>query len=421
MRNTLRKTLLSLAAAISLAASGQVSPDADSAYVSAIRNEKGSIKLFDGTSLIKGISLPSASEVTIVSEPADGYKLSQIVLHHGKGGYSVVGANDFNLNLYTIPASEVYDSLIIEPTFSEIGYGEETDSEKWELKWHDEFNQPDDALPLSRNWTCPNKAKSAWNRFISNSPEVAHIRGGALRTLCIANNNIDPEGGEMISGAMQSKGKYAFKYGRVECRLKTKKHKGNFPAFWLMPQDNTGGWPTCGEIDIFETIDAQDRSWHTVHSNWTYNLKKTSNPTSSKNVSVSVEDWHIYSLEWTDSELRWFVDGKQVFKYSKKTDDAQALEQGQWPFDKKFYIILNQSVGNGSWASNYDKDFEYETLFDWVRVYQKVGTTTGVNNHFRTESLSPAEAPVAFDLQGRRVARPERGFYIVNGKKRMLK
>ena len=136
---------------------------------------------------------------------------------------------------------------------------------------------------------------------------------------------------------------------------------------------------------------------------------------------MSVEDWHIYSLEWTDSELRWFVDGKQVFKYSKKTDDAQALEQGQWPFDKKFYIILNQSVGNGSWASNYDKDFEYETLFDWVRVYQKVGTTTGVSNHFRSESLSPAEAPVAFDLQGHRVARPERGFYIVNGKKRMLK
>ena len=75
----------------------------------------------------------------------------------------------------------------------------------------------------------------------------------------------------------------------------------------------------------------------------------------------------------------WYVDGKQVGSYAKSTD-ADALSKGQWPFDKAFFIILNQSVGNGSWAANADVSHTYETLFDWVRVYQIGSPEVGIDD-----------------------------------------
>ena len=68
----------------------------------------------------------------------------------------------------------------------------------------------------------------------------------------------------------------------------------------------------------------------------------------------------------------WYVDGKEVGRYAKSTNQSQ-LNQGQWPFDKHFHLILNQSVGNNAWAADADVTHTYETRFDWVRVYQKNG------------------------------------------------
>ena len=68
----------------------------------------------------------------------------------------------------------------------------------------------------------------------------------------------------------------------------------------------------------------------------------------------------------------WYVDGKEVGRYAKSTNQSQ-LNQGQWPFDKHFHLILNQSVGNNAWAADADVTHTYETRFDWVRVYQKPG------------------------------------------------
>ena len=78
--------------------------------------------------------------------------------------------------------------------------------------------------------------------------------------------------------------------------------------------------------------------------------------------------------------LTWYVDGQKVFSYAKLKNNANALSRGQWPFDAPFYIILNQSVGNGGYAANPDTGHTYETLFDWVRVYQKDSQITNIGN-----------------------------------------
>lgn len=64
------------------------------------------------------------------------------------------------------------------------------------------------------------------------------------------------------------------------------------------------------------------------------------------------------------------MDGTIVGSYFKLKDE-DAIKHRQWPYDRPFYIILNQCTGAGYWAKKPDIDFVYETEFDWVRVYQK--------------------------------------------------
>ena len=54
-------------------------------------------------------------------------------------------------------------------------------------------------------------------------------------------------------------------------------------------------------------------------------------------------------------------------QYKKEPDNPE-----QWPFDKSdFYLILNQSVGDGSWAKPVDTTHTYQMEIDWIRVYQR--------------------------------------------------
>ena len=252
----------------------------------------------------------------------------------------------------------------------------------------------------------------------------------------------------MITGGIKSYGLFGFTYGYVEARIFTNSWTGHFPAFWMMPEDQSAGWPDCGEIDIWETIDNQSTSYHTVHSNWTYDLGYKNNPQSSFSATVPYDRYHTFGLMWDETSLTWFVDGKQVGKYSKSTNQSH-LDQGQWPYDKHFHLILNQSVGNNSWAANADVTHTYETRFDWVRVYQKVGmqNTDGVVSGVVgvvedvTEVAAveggvqvTVDSPIVvrvYDLAGRVVAEKpvsdscffalQRGAYIVCGQKVIVK
>ena len=131
-------------------------------------------------------------------------------------------------------------------------------------------------------------------------------------------------------------------------------------------------------------------------------------------------------------------------RYNKSANVAQ-LNQGQWPFDKHFHLILNQSVGNGSWAKNADVNHVYETRFDWVRVYQAKGMkntdgTVGIASVSGGDDVAArcveggvvlsaenAAEVAVFDVAGRKVAAErvsgsvfvplEKGVYIVSGKK----
>lgn len=338
------------------------------------------------------------SALTLLPVPVtDGYSLESITVRHG---YNLDGTAidahgnpqwseysiDATTSAFTIAKDSVDGDLRVTANFTQAA------GARYYLMFSDDFNGEDGSQPSSSKWVRHGIASSVWNRFnattTAGQKETGYIKDGKFVALCKPNTYSDEYMADgttvkdMISGAINSSSSFNFKYGKVEARVKTNTLRGNFPAFWLMPNNGSPGWPWCGEIDIWEAVDASNVAYQTIHSGWANTdnggYGNSSNPRKSNSVSISQNEYHVYGLEWTEDMLKWYVDGKQVFSYAKSTSQ-DALDKYQWPFDKEFYIILNQSVGNGSWASAANTSWTYETDFDWVRVYQIPDVTVTYN------------------------------------------
>lgn len=374
----------------------------------------------------------------------DGYILDELRVRHGynlDGPQYVQGNRQWCEKRYSdevvfLPKEcingdiEIYANFVAGP-----------DAE-YHLVFSDEFNGADGSQPDSKWWSRCTREGATWNRWLSDSEEVIYMEDGNLVARAIPNPDTTTDNVPMITGGIWSRGKFGFTYGLVEGRIKSNPWTGNFPAFWMMPEDQSGGWPNDGEIDIWETIDSQERSWHTIHTNWTYNMKQTGSPQSSFNVATSLDRYHIFAMEWDENTITWFVDGKVVGTYYKSSD-SYALNNGQWPFNDNFHLILNQSVGNNSWAANADVTHTYVTLFDWVRVYQKKGMQNtavedAVEAHDNSVTILPFKGGVsvtadneqeitindvvgrrvaAFSLEGTKEIALKSGFYVICGNK----
>ncbi len=335
----------------------------------------------------------------------DGYEpIDGVTVRHGQnldGPQYVDGERQWseytlaveNKELIEIEADSVDGDILL------TSYWECTDPEAFQLIFSDEFNtegQPDDTY-----WMRTPRRNATWNRWCSDSELVVYQEDGALHCLAIPNPDTSTDDADMLTGGIKSEGKFYFQYGRAEARIKTNQWTGNFPAFWMMPANQPLGWPKDGEIDIWETIDTSTNSWHTIHTNWTYNLGNGGN--SQYKTGVDYDLWHVFTLEWDSTSISWYVDGEYVWTYNKSTSQ-NALDNGQWPFDAPFHLILNQSVGNNAWAANADTSHTYETLFDWVRVYQLPEDMTPVES-IRTDdgvSVDNNRSSVIYDLLGGR-------------------
>ena len=241
-------------------------------------------------------------------------------------------------------------------------------SDDYVLVFSDEFNLPNGSQPDPTKWVRSQRNPSIWARWISPSKKVVYIKSGHLVCRSIPNKSELADTARMLTGAVESLGKFAFRYGKVEVRMKTNLLQGNFPAVWLKSVDQSSD-SRYGEIDIVEMFGNKKQSHHTIHTHQTYTLK-TRKPTEFIR-KINVSRWHVYGMEWTPDYVLWTVDGKVVGRY-QKSNLYEDIRDGQWTFDREYYLRLNQSVGNGShlhFTPLLNK--VYETHFDWIRVYQK--------------------------------------------------
>ncbi|MBT9693197.1 glycoside hydrolase family 16 protein [Eubacterium ventriosum] len=239
-------------------------------------------------------------------------------------------------------------------------------ADNYELVWSDEFN----GNSLDTNTWNYEIGTGSWG-WGNNEQQYYTDRNIKVSngTMKITAKREDYGGMKYTSSRITTKNKKNFKYGKIEARIKMPKFKGVWPAFWMLgANQDSVGWPKCGEIDIMEAINDENLVYGTLH--W-FHDPGNNNADSGSSVAVADRtEYHVYGVEWTADKLRWYVDGK-VYRTMDVSNDSFSEVR------KEYFVIFNMSIG-GQWPG-YDID---ETAFpatmevDWVRAYKKVEETT---------------------------------------------
>jgi len=247
-----------------------------------------------------------------------------------------------------------------------------------ELVWSDEFDYV--GLPDPKKWSYqteankwtsrPENAELQW--YTAERAKNAYVSDGMLR---IQVHREEFEGSQYTSARLVTKGKGDFLYGRVEvCAKLPAACRGAWPAIWMLPSENSyGTWPNSGEIDIMENVGfAEGEVRSSIHTE-RFNHREKSHLVGRVQKKHAHSRFHVYSLEWTPTKISCFVDNHCTLTHSRKPDDAGGHDSATWPFDQKFYLVLNVAVG-GNWAGAHGIDNEKLPIsldVAYVRVYQR--------------------------------------------------
>src|SRR6185437_13652695 len=139
--------------------------------------------------------------------------------------------------------------------------------------------------------------------------------------------------------------------------------KGMWPAFWLLPADET--WPP--EIDVLEAVSDPTHIYMSTHS--------ARQPTVGVEANVTPDAFHTYAVAWDASQIIFYIDGKQIGAQKTPAD-----------FHKPMYVLANLAIG-GNWPGN-----PHHRLYPRLPVWP-------MSTH--SQLLSPAGEP-HFSLEGLR-------------------
>ena len=232
-----------------------------------------------------------------------------------------------------------------------------------ELVWSEEFDY--EGSPDSSIWTieqgdgCPNLCGWGNSEKQFYKAENIEVSDGTLKI------NIKKEsygGKSFTSGRMKSQGKYNFTYGKADIKAKLPKNAGTWPALWLLGESiSFYSWPKCGEIDIMEQRgDNKSVVLGTCHwgEDWDSRNQFSQN---SPSVDGLTNDWHIYSVNWSDTSIKIYID--DTLYYTMNIDQSH-------PFNDPFFFVLNVAVG-GTLGGDIPFNFPDDVMeIDYIRVYQ---------------------------------------------------
>lgn len=184
-----------------------------------------------------------------------------------------------------------------------------------------------------------------------------------------------------------------YRYGCLEVRAKMALNPAHC-AIWL-----NGG----AEVDILENFSSMTSFksnlhmwfsrylWDGTRDDGHLSIEGDAAYDSARNYKIDVEkygnladDFHTYSLDWTENYFRFAVDGKTYFRYDYSEKESEVDF-----FRRELYLILVCGCGSNSYGARYvpaahDKLDEngnyvpYDFQIDYVRLYQNP-STDGVN------------------------------------------
>lgn len=256
-----------------------------------------------------------------------------------------------------------------------VAGGQQSPKNSWQLVWSDEFDY--NGLPDPAKWRYDTGAHGWGNKELQNyterRKENARVENGML---IIEARRDGSEAQPYTSARLTTKGKGDWTYGRFEIRAKLPSGRGTWPAIWMLASQRSYGqgyWPDNGEIDIMEHVGYDPDVIHfSAHTKAYYHSINTHKSSKTK-VESARSGFNVYAVEWTPTEIRWYVNNQEHFKFINERLSNTAADYKQWPFDKPFHLLLNIAVG-GTWGGREGVDdsiWPQRMEVDYVRVYQE--------------------------------------------------
>ena len=292
---------------------------------------------------------------------------------------------------------------------------EENEVLRWEQIWADEFDGEE--IDESK-WN-----KLRWRPGWVNNEQQAYTDRGI--NLYLADGNLVIQGliepgyygtdytgtaynSDYTSGRMNTDDKASWTYGRFDIRAKLPKGKGSWPAIWMLGENiSTVGWPNCGEIDIMEHVGFDDGRIHASIHTEDYNHMNNTQKSGSTFIETATDSFHIYSLEWSSTYLRYLIDNESYFfVYNGSNGDV-----AKWPFDEPQYIILNLAIG-GDWGGIQGIDpsaFPMKMLVDYVRVYKMSENFNNIQVTFQVDMKNETISGTGVWLSGGNISSGQPG------------
>jgi beta-glucanase (GH16 family) len=226
--------------------------------------------------------------------------------------------------------------------------------------WAEEFDTPGAPNPAVWGYDLGN-GDSGWGNneleYYTNRAENVIVSNGTLKIMAKKENY---SGYTFTSARLLSKGKFSFKYGKIEVRAKIPAGVGTWPAIWAMGDNfSTVGWPACGEMDIMEHRGSElNKIFGTFHYPGNFGGNGKSGSTMIANATT---EFHRYALDWSPTAIKMLVD--DVVFYTLPNNSSL-------PFNQNFFVILNVAIG-GNFAGAVDPALTGATMeVDYVRVTQ---------------------------------------------------
>jgi beta-glucanase (GH16 family) len=221
------------------------------------------------------------------------------------------------------------------------------------LVWGDEFEGP--SVDLTK-WVLGSGKLGPANVLNTLAPSNVTLSGGSL----FINTERAPSDPTYpyVSGYMQSLGRYARTYGKIEFRARFPYAAGVWYALWGRP------W-----FDAFPEIDIELLNQVTVGHSQLYFVNHWGNPlpTDPQRIYALVEQidfsqFHTYTVTWKPGLVEWAIDGVRKLA---------STEQGVPT--KPVYWIINGWVGG--WAQTPPDSTPFPNSFevDYLRVYRVDG------------------------------------------------
>ena len=289
---------------------------------------------------------------------------------------------------------------IVPPMPAQNGSGE---TNGYYLVWEDTFDGEELDEAFWNIETVKNPANNEIQYYRRNNVSMVLDSVTGRHCLCLTARKEEFGNKPSTSGRVNTKGKVAYKHGKVEALIKLPKtYKGLWPAFWMMGNDyQSVGWPRCGEIDILEMgnsggFQTKDKSERYLNGacHWGY-YKDGAYPNYGKSsvyqYSVQDGEFHLFTLIWDEKEIKTYIDldkNPNVAPYftigievpaDGPHDLGTCWDTGCY-FHKEFFVIFNLAVGghfpgitdiNRITAFNAENNYQAEMLVDYVRIYQK--------------------------------------------------